>query len=201
MRLAQEALDALGLEQVRFIPSGIPPHRDLPNANPAQRLAMLQLACAENAAFTVDARETLQAQASYTVDTLSALRTEYGAQRPLCLLLGADAFLGLSTWRRWLDLFSLAHIAVAQRPGFPQATWLDNMPSDLQRILRERGTTQVEQLWHAPAGHIFIFTITALDIAATRIRKSLGEGRSPRYLLPEAVLNYIFANRLYAHDA
>ena len=162
---------------------------------------MLHLACAENTAFTVDARETLQAQASYTVDTLSALRAEYGPQRPLCLLLGADAFLGLNSWRRWADLFSLAHIVVAQRPGFPQATWLDTMPADLQRMLNERGSTQVERLRHNPAGQIFVFSITALDIAATRIRKSLGEGLSPRYLLPEPVLNYIFANRLYTHDA
>lgn len=191
----------MGLEQIRFIPSGVPPHRDLPRATPAQRLAMLELACADNAAFSIDAREALQNQASYTVDTLSALRAEFGSQRPLCLLLGADAFLGLSSWRRWQDLFSLAHIAVAQRPGFPQASWLDNMPADLQRMLNERATPELHRLRQSPAGHIFIFTITALDIAATRIRKSVGEGLSPRYLLPEPVLNYIFANRLYAHDA
>lgn len=199
--MAQEALSALNLEQVRFIPSGVPPHRDLPRANSAQRLDMLHLACADNAAFNVDAREALQTQASYTIDTLNALRAEYGPERPLCLLLGADAFLGLSTWRRWQELFALAHIAVAQRPGFPQATWLEGMPSDLRRIMRERATDQVAHLQQSAAGHIFIFTITALDIAATRIRHSLGNGLSPRYLLPEPVLNYIFANRLYTHDA
>lgn len=201
MRLAQEALNALALEQVRFIPSGVPPHRAAPCGSAAQRLEMLRLACADNGAFVIDAREVIQTQASFTIDTLSALRAEFGAQRPLCLLLGADAFLGLSSWRRWEELFSLAHIAVAQRPGFPHSTWLDHMPQALQRILSARETTQVEQLTLRPAGHIFIFTITALDIAATRVRLALRRGESPRYLLPEPVLNYIFANRLYADDA
>ena len=118
LRLAETAREALSLERVRFIPAGQPPHRATPGASGADRLAMARLATADNPGFEVDAAEVDAAQASFTILTLERLRAELGPARPLVLLLGVDAFLGLPTWRRWTELFDFAHLAVASRPGY-----------------------------------------------------------------------------------
>src|SRR3989338_9399344 len=115
LRLAREIAGKLQLGEVRFVPSGIPPHRTAPDASVADRLAMVRLAVAGNPLFTVDDRETGKTGPGYTVDTLTALRAETGPGQSLVLLLGADAFLDLATWSRWHQLFDLAHVAVAYR--------------------------------------------------------------------------------------
>lgn len=198
LRLAQELAAGLGLRQVRFIPAGHPPHRFEPSVSSLHRLEMVRLAIAGNPSFVLDEREISKPGPCYTVDTLTDLRRELGAARPLCLFLGADAFLGLNTWHRWEELFGLAHIAVAHRPGFPQVTWADGMPDALRPELKGRLREDVQVLHRTAAGSIFAHTITALDISATYIRNSLAVGQSPRYLLPDAVLDYIQGNGLYA---
>ncbi len=159
---------------------------------------MVRRACAGNPLFVADDRETHRPGPSYSVDTLTELRAELGAEQPLCLLLGADAFLGLSTWHRWQDLFNLAHCAVAHRPGFSQASWAAGMPPVLQQALAERQTNDPNSLSQVPAGHILSYALTALDISATRIRAELKQGISPRYLVPDAALDYISQNQLYS---
>ena len=158
---------------------------------------MVRLACRSNPQFSVDERELARDAPSYSVDTLIALRAELGVTQPLCLLLGADAFLELDGWHRWRDLFDLAHIAVAHRPGFPQSDWGERMSTTLQQTLSARETRDPSRLAAAPAGCITTFAITSLDISATHIRDDLKRGASPRYLLPDVVFDYISQNRLY----
>src|SRR5688500_9844677 len=131
LRLAQEMVETAKLAEVRFVPSGTPPHRTRPGADPHDRVAMARLAIAGNEHFTVDDRETKRSGKGYSYDTLSELRAEIGRQRSLAMLLGADAFLDLATWHRWRDLFQLAHIIVAYRPGYPIDTWQARMPEPL----------------------------------------------------------------------
>jgi nicotinate-nucleotide adenylyltransferase len=197
LRLAQEVGEKLRLEQVRFIPSGTPPHRSAPGLAAAERLALVKLAIAGNPLFAADDREVRRAGPGYTVDTLAELRSELGAARPLCLLLGADAFLELATWSRWHELFGLAHLVVAHRPGFPVDTWQERMPQPLAKEYSARFMQQPLAVHLAPAGGIAVTPIAALDISATVIRDAMRAGDSPRYLLPDAVLDYIQANRLY----
>ncbi len=196
LRLAEEMAESLALEHVRFIPTGMPPHRTRPRTDAAHRLAMVRLATANNPHFVVDEREVLLPHLSYTVDTLHSLRTELGERQSLCLLLGADAFLSLSSWHRWQELFVFAHIVIAHRPGFPQSTWKDAMPE----ILRDEIETRManpQDLPHCAAGLIVTRPITALDISATYIRETLHAGRNPRYLIPDTVLDYISTFQLY----
>ena len=120
-----------------------------------------------------------------------------GAARPLCLLLGADAFLELATWHRWHDLFSLAHLVIAHRPGFPPDSWMARMPEPLAREYSARLLRQPFGVHLSPAGGIVTQAIAALDISASMIRDSLSRGVSPRYLLPDPVLDYIRRNNLY----
>jgi nicotinate (nicotinamide) nucleotide adenylyltransferase len=121
LRLALEAREALGLSALCLIPAGSPPLRALPHCAATQRLGMVERALAGMPGFSVDSGEVLAATdgaaPSYTVATLERLRRQHGAQRPLVLLLGADAFARLESWQRWRELFGLAHIAVATRPG------------------------------------------------------------------------------------
>ncbi|MBI1965720.1 MAG: nicotinate-nucleotide adenylyltransferase [Betaproteobacteria bacterium] len=198
LRLAEELAGALKLDEVRFIPSGTPPHRSAPRVSPEHRLEMARLATAGNARFKVDERESRRAGPGYTFDTLSELRVEAGGARPLALLVGADAFLEFATWHRWHELFGLAHVVVAHRPGFPVERWSERMPQPLAREYSARLMQQPLSIHLSPAGGIAVVAFTALDISATAIRDMLRAGASPRYLLPGAVLDYIQARRLYS---
>jgi nicotinate-nucleotide adenylyltransferase len=195
LRLAEELAEAVGLERVLFIPAGQPPHRGAPRTAATHRLEMVRRAIAGNPRFVLDAREVERTAPSYTVDTLSALRAELGESRRLWLLLGADAFLGLPTWHEWRRLFDLAHLAVADRPG------AGLMQSDaLSEPLKGevRGRQVADGTAAGPAGSVLLRSMTPLDISATAIRDSLARQRSVRYLLPDAVLDYIQEQKLYA---
>lgn len=198
LRLAEEALAACAAASVRWIPAGWPPHRGTPRVAGEHRLQMVRLAIADNPRFQLDDAEVLSAAPSYTVDTLERLRAELGAQRPLILLLGADAFAGLAGWHRWPELFALAHLAVAERPG--HALDSGGLPPAVGSELRARRADAATALQAAPAGRILPFAMTALDVAATRIRALLEAGASARYLLSPPVLDYIQTNRLYSRQ-
>ena len=195
LRLAEEAREQLGLAAVRWIPAGQPPHRGTPRSEPRHRLEMVRLAIAGHPAFHLDDAEAVSADSSYTVPTLMRLRTELGSERPLVLLLGADAFLGLETWHRWRELFLLAHVAVAKRPG--NTLDVARMTEALATEFTTRCGHSTVALSENPAGRILPFSITALDISATQLRSHFAAGRSARYLLPEPVLDYIFYHQLY----
>ena len=198
LRLAQELAEGLALGEARFIPAGQPPHRVPPFASPQQRLEMARLGIDGNPLFSLDEREIFKTTPSYTVETLLDLRREQGAMQPLCLFMGADAFLGLTSWHRWRELFGLAHIVVAQRPGVAGITRAAvSLPAELLDELNRRLTNEPEALRDAPSGAILVHPVTALAISATQIRSDLAAGRSPRYLLPDAVLDYIQTNGLY----
>ena len=200
LRLAEELGEALGLAEVRLLPSGTPPHRPPPQASAAHRLAMVRLAIAGNSRFGLDEHEIHKTAPCYMVDTLTELRAEFGSERPLTLFLGADAFLGLTTWHNWQRLFHLAHLAVAHRPGFDPDGWQAAMPDALARALAQRRTDTADGLHSSPAGRIYLHEITQLDIAARRLRGLIQSGRSVRYLVPDAVLDYIERHRLYRKE-
>jgi nicotinate-nucleotide adenylyltransferase len=195
LRLAEELAQQLALSEVRFIPSGKPWHRGTPGATPSQRLEMVSRAIAGNPRFVLDEREVRKNSAGYTVETLSELRQEMGSDQPLCLLLGADAFLGLPSWHRWPELFDLAHLAVAHRPGF--SLLQEQMNGQLREELELRMSADPADLRDFPGGRVITCPITPLAISATAIRAAIETGRSPRYLLPESVLDYIQAHQLY----
>ena len=196
LRLAQDVAEALALTQVRFIPGGTPPHRAMPQTPVADRVAMVRLAIDGNPLFVLDERETRRAGKSYTFDTLNELRAELGATRPLVLLMGTDAFLGFESWHRWQEIFALAHIAVAHRPG----SVLGEMPAVLAREFTQRRTDDAQAVHRAAAGTIIEVPITALDISATALRAMVRARRSARYLLPSAVLQHVNDNCLFLKD-
>lgn len=196
LRLAQEAYEQCRLAEVRFIPSGTPPHRAPPHASAAQRLEMARLALADNPAFVLDARESRRNDACYTVDTLQALRAEFGPDVPLCLLLGGDAFLLLHTWNRWRQLFELAHLVVKQRPGSSIDQRIEQADEALRLEYHAR-RQPIEALHRAPAGVVTLLDLPQLEISASDIRQRCASGASIRYLTPDRVTQYIESNHLY----
>ena len=191
LRVALDVLDDLNFAEVRLLPSRQPPHRDRPHATPVQRLAMLERAIARQPGLTIDRRELDRPGPSYMVDTLQSLRAELSST-PLCLLIGRDAFLDLPSWHRWRELFDLAHLIVLERPGSQVA-----LPDKLERALSGHMTLDAGALSQCNAGFVLSYQPTLLDISASRIRSLIAAARSPRYLLPEAVLDYIQQQGLY----
>ena len=197
LRLAVEALEQLALASVRWIPSGQPGHREAPAAGVEHRLAMLRLAIADEPRFALDEADARSPVPTFTVNTLARLRTELGAGVPLVLIVGADQLLALDSWREWKRLFDLAHIAVAERPRFEVRAGA--LAGELAAEDARR-SAEASALARTPAGAITTFCMTPLDISASAIRAGLAAGRTPRYLLPDTVLDYIASQQLYAKE-
>nr|CAA6812456.1 MAG: Nicotinate-nucleotide adenylyltransferase (EC [uncultured Thiotrichaceae bacterium] len=188
LRTALEIAEGCGMEQVRFIPGSIPPHRPQPLATAEQRLEMVRLAIGGEDKFIADPRELARVGESYTVETLQSLRDDFGDDVPLAFIMGMDAFLSFRSWHRWQDIMKMAHLVVMHRPGYePDASeW--------------HGETHVQEhceLQQSPAGRVAFQAVTQLDISATFIREACRNGNSLHYLMPEAVRAYIAAHDLY----
>jgi len=192
LRTAFELWQGLRLTEVHFVPANTPPGRDQPLADASLRLAMVKAAVADQPGFVVDDRELRRSGVSYSVDTLSELRSEHPG-RSLCLLLGMDAFLGLPNWHRWRELFDLAHIVVAHRPG-----WKAPTKGPLGEVMVDRGTGAVRELHEKPAGRIYVQSVTQLEISSTELRQLINAGRDPRYLVPDEVRTIILDSGCYA---
>ena len=193
LRTALEVGELLALDELRLVPASVPPHRGAPVATAAERLRMLQLAADANPGFIVDDRELVRGGASYSIDTLRSLRAEVGAPARLCLILGLDAFAAIDTWKEWRQLSDHAHIVVVQRPGAAMV-----LGEEAGRWAAAKFASDAEQaLGGAAHGSILRLELTQLAISASQIRALLAGGRSPRYLLPDVVLDYIRENRIY----
>jgi len=195
LRLADDVRDALTLPEVRLVPAGDPPHRGAPTASAVDRLAMLDLACQEFPALAIDPREIGRARKSYTVLTLEELRAE-SPLRPLLWIIGADSLLGLPQWHRWRDLFSLAHLVIAERPGVALEPAL---PQALLPEWNARLVFDPARLRQTPCGAIYRQRVAPQPISASSIRAAIARGAAStvRGLLPDGVLAYIERNGLY----
>ncbi len=191
LRLALEVQQSLELDHIRMTPCYQPVHRSQPAVSAEHRLAMLQQAVELEAALQVDEREIHRHEPSYTIDTLTSLKADFDSTN-LCLIMGNDAFLNFTHWHKWEEILEHAHVVVAHRPHF-------NIPahSALDKKFNTRYTQNKKDLFTQPAGKIYFQKITSLEISATDIREQIENDANPRYLLPEAVFEYIRENKLY----
>lgn len=196
LRTALEVFETLGLDALRLVPCRVPAHRERPGASAEDRLDMLSAALRGGVpGFLADPRELRREGPSYMIDTLVSLRAEAG-DAPLCLIVGQDAFCGLPGWRRWEELFDFAHLIVMSRPDAAP-----NLPEALARTMARRRVETADALRSAPAGGILRLEVTPLAISATAIRELIRQGRSARYLTPDAVLDLIRERGLYGAEA
>lgn len=191
LALAETARQRFALDRVLWIPAGQPRHRATPLAPAADRLAMVGIAIAGRPEFELDASEARSDAPSYTVPTLLRLRKRFGASRPLVLLVGADAFLGLPSWHRWREIFGLAHLAVATRPGYAldAAAMAPELAEEF--LQRQHGSLA------APAGAVSPFPLVAGTVSGTETRAMIKAGRDPGDWLPPGILDYIRTHHLY----
>ena len=153
---------------------------------------MVRVATAEQPGFVVDDCEFRRDGPSFTIDTLATMRAEH-PHASLGLIVGMDAFLGLSTWRRWDEILDFAHVIVAHRPG-----WKAPDIGDLGDLITAHGTHRVDDLHEERHGYIHIHAVTQLEFAATEIIDLISVGRDPRFLMPDAVRDVIIESGCYA---
>lgn len=172
--LAEQAREQLRLDRVLFIPAGDPWRKSARKIAPAKhRLAMVELAVAGNDAFVFDDRELRRAGPTYTVETLRELRAGLQVNDEIYFILGADALADLPNWRDPAGLADVAMLAVAPREGVAAPA----LPIDASRVVR--------------------IEMPLIDISSTELRKRARQGRSLRYLVPDAVEAYIRDHGLY----
>lgn len=191
LRSAIEVLETCGLDEVRLTPGSVPPHRATPMVGAQQRLDMVQLAVSGVPGLAVDDRELRRAGPSWTIDTLLSLRKELPAETQLCFILGQDAFSGLDSWHRWQEILQHCHLLVLQRPDMPA-----RLSARLEQLLRERQADNPAALREA-SGQIVLLQQTPLPVSATCIRQMRAGGNSVRYLVPDAVYDYMQQHGLY----
>ena len=180
LAVAEEAREALVLDRVLFVPAGQPPHK-VPGSvgRVGDRVAMVQLAIADNPAFELSMIEVQRDGLSYTVDTVEALARTYPDAR-LHLLLSAETFAELPTWHEPERLFEAARMAVVPREGYPAPD-----PAWLARAFPGR------------EGRVEYLGGPRLELSSTALRARVAAGRSIRYLVPQAVEAYIADHDLY----
>jgi nicotinate-nucleotide adenylyltransferase len=198
--LAKHFVTLMRPQELRIIPTGQPWQKNDLIASAEHRVAMLELAFADDigAPIVIDQRELIQAEQqkkpNYTIETLSALRAEMGKQTCIVFVIGADQSQNLHTWKEWRQLFSLAHICAATRPGFS----LDehSINKEVAREWSERSATP-QEIRQTNAGKTYLANNLAWDVSATDIRRELKQKQQTTSLIPAKVLDYIQQHHLY----
>ncbi len=194
LAVARHARDALNAD-VALMPARDPPHRPPTRADASARAAMLQLAVHDLPRLRVDRRELEREGPSYTVDTLRALRAEVGDAAPWAILIGGDSLRTLHTWHRWRELFTLAHVVIAERAhGVDEA----DAASEVAREIEGRRAADPCTLRETPAGRVFALEQPLFPQSATDIRRRIASGLPWRDQVPPAVADYIARHGLYS---
>ncbi|VXC59134.1 nicotinate (nicotinamide) nucleotide adenylyltransferase [Massilia sp. 9I] len=196
--LAALFADLLHPDQLRILPAR-PWQKSSLLASDAQRVAMLELAFAHQPfAVTIDLQEIERGSATYTVETLRALRAELnnsvGGEASIVFVMGADQLQKLDSWRDWQALFDLTNLGVAARPGYELDQ--DKLPPAVAAALADRLATPA-QVRASPYGKVCLAHTLAVDISATQVRNALRTGEDISALLPSQVLDYIQQHNLY----
>jgi len=203
LELATRTAQIFDLQKILFIPVSQSPHKLGSQATPSpHRVAMLELALKRNATFSIDLLEIENGGVSYTIETLSRLKEQHPSWE-IFLILGADAFLLMDTWKNSLDILKLCHVLVGTRPGFKL-----EIPAKLSKALRIKNVPidnvhcKLPITLSTTSGKTLkLYQIPAQDISSRAIRYRVQEGKEIKNLLPLAVDHYIMRHRLYRTES
>ena len=188
LAIAEGAREALGMEAVLFVPVGIPPHKPGSRIAPAaHRVAMVEAAISGNPAFRLSRVEVDRSGPSWAVDTvvlLAGAERATGREPDLWWILSSEAFATIGTWREPLRLIEACRMAIVPRAGAPTPT-----------------AAWAEACLPGASGRVAVVDGPELGVSSSLIREKVAAGRSIRYLVPDAVAEYIAENRLYLDSA
>jgi nicotinate-nucleotide adenylyltransferase len=191
LRAAEEFGQAMGLDKVLMILSARPPHRNEPSVPAHDRLEMLRAAVSGNPMLEASDLEITREGPSYTIDTVRRVSEMAGGSRPW-LALGSDAWREIASWRQPGDVLAETNMVVLARPGV-EPDLLGPIPGQYSGEY----TGKADGYTHSSGATLISLKVTALDISSTRLRRMAAEGQSLRYLVPQAVFEYIHRNGLY----
>ena len=193
LRVAEEVRYGCGLDRIIFVPSGSPPLKTSELADAAHRVAMTRLATESNINFAVSDIEMQVGDKSYTINTVQKLGEIYPGEK-LYFIMGLDVFLDLPNWRAPEKLISSIDFIIMTRPGFRlEELQLSPFIGD-PGCMNDSGRITCSLKGGRTA---LVAQVTACDFSSTAIRHLLKEGKSVKYLMPDAVEQYIASNRLY----
>jgi len=204
LRAAKEVCEGFDLRSLYFIPSALPPHKDIQDvASVEDRLEMTRLAVAGNPEFVLSDVELKRPGLSYTIDTVKHFKKSLNADVDLFLVMGIDAFIEIDTWKSFKQLFRMLPMIIMTRPrpdSRPHSLEWENMTAFIQeKISRSYQFSAEDGCYRHDRHHpVYRFNISMLDISGTRIRKQVQQGQSIRFLVPESVENYIYERGIYA---
>jgi nicotinate-nucleotide adenylyltransferase len=184
--VARAIAEQHGFQRILLVPAARSPHKASVAAPAEHRLAMLRLATEGEALFEVSEMEIHRSGPSYTIDTLAELIRLRGPGARPSLVIGADMLPDLPLWHRAAELVRMADILVAYRPH-----WQDQIDAALALLEGPLGTEVVERLRRS------VVASPLIDISSTQVRQRVRQGKSIRFLVPEAVRGYIEEHRLY----
>ncbi len=200
LRAAVEVQEAFDLDKILLIPSAVPPHKKAQEiAGAKERLEMVRLAVQDVPFLEASDVELARPGPSYTVETLEYFQNKFGTYCVIYFIVGIDAFSEITTWRSYLQLFSLAHFIILARPGGRPGGTIDDLENFIVKHISqeyEHDKTR-EQYRHPEWRTIFCLPVTHMDISATRIRTRIKKGGSVCFLVPPQVEDYIQKKGLY----
>jgi nicotinate-nucleotide adenylyltransferase len=202
LNIAEEAREALGLNEVVFVPAAVPPHKEVEyHVTAEHRLKMVELAVASNPYFKVSDIELTLPRPSYSVKTVEVFQEKYGKKAELFFLTGMDSFLEVDTWHAVDRLIGMCDFVTTFRPGTDYEVLTRHkflheidvvMLEALQQNMREVGKMEM-----ISGRYLWLVSSLGMDISSTEIRRRVKARHSVKYLLPEPVESYIIQNGLY----
>ena len=202
LRIAEQVQTELKLDQVTFIPTGDPPHKESTSLAPAfHRLAMVQLALQGYPTFSVSDVEVRSSGISYTIDTVLLLKQKYSSETEWTFIVGLDAFLDFPSWKQATQLLGQCHFVVCSRPGthfnrIASTAGLPVIPLPDLTALDDAHSHRLDI--ELPTGkHLTLLSLPPCHASASTIRNHLAQGQSVSPWLPAPVESYIMKHRLY----
>ena len=182
LAVAEDCRAQLALDELLFVPTGHPPHKQGRQiSSVVDRVAMVELAIADNPRFSLSRVDVDRPGLSYTVDTLRDLRLERGPDVDFFFIVGGDSLRELGSWRNPDQIFEECQVVAVNRPGYPT--------DDL---------TMLERAAPRSRGRVIQLMVPELAIAASDLRRRVATGQSIRYLVPDSVWRYIERQQLYS---
>ena len=200
LRIAEEVRETLSLDKVIFIPCYDPPHKDEAGiASADARMQMLELAVSDNPYFETSDMELKRGGKSYSIETLTRLREDYGDSGQLFFIIGMDSYAEVGIWKSYARLFEIADFVVVKRPLVSgqkeEVSPLELLPVDIRDKFCYDSQKNIAV--HRSGRRTYFLETTMLDISSTGLRDCLAEGKSVKYLLPFVVEKFIKEKDLY----